>query len=604
MRVILVAIFTGTTLLSFTDGPAIAQNNLAGGPKPSASSVLLDRGDESTIVTTVPADPKKGQPVAFRLYKSNGQVSTRIFNKIDVAECTGALGPGDVCKSSSDTGTLRLVYRLAEAPEKNKAVKYDVALDLTDTSRGEIGQLINVSEAFKEMQGDVQKYYSSEIFTPHVKGNPNGEIRLVIEANNPAASNNSDEYIRERIGSIYDWLEPRLPDPTAVTVRIEPLDRAIPNNQPLKYKVSGIRILPGGRNEAIENGKVEIVIVTDHNFPSGKYSIEVAFVGNPPRELAKPFSNDLAGVSAKPPDASKNDMTLGLREFKNNLDLGLAFTSSVSDVKVGSKSQRLRQSNGILDLRFAPWLKKSLDDHEVFLFTPFFIDAKVSTGSIDAKTLSLNRIYLGTQLTARYINDTWQNKHLFTFRGVNASDRDFKRSEAKFEFEYRPLFSHLNQPLLSHYAKPGPERVLVPKGLPNPKQVIDGWFGYQIQPFVGVELGDVYRAARNALNIEEQSRFVRRLDLGMDIVLNLSRFVNLRISDTAYLRGEVSSGSRRNYFSGEIDAPIVTSGDTLQCLFVSYERGDQPPFGTPGVNSFKIGYRITSNFFHLIPKPN
>jgi hypothetical protein len=361
-----------------------------------------------------------------------------------------------------------------------------------------------------------------------------------------------------------------------------------------------MRILPELQRDAVSSGKIEIFMVTDRNFPSGKYSMKVAFTDSPPRELAEPFAADQSGVTGKAPDASRNDMTLGLREFNNNVDLGLAFTSSVSDVKVGNRTQRQRQNNGILDLRFAPWLKKPLDKNEVFLFTPFFIDAKISTGSIDAKTLSLNRIYLGTELTARYIDDKLMAKQLFTFRGVNASDRDFKRAEAKFEFEYRPLFDLLNQPLASHYMREGPERVLVPKNLPNPKQVIDGWFGYQIQPFAGVELGDVYHAARNALNVEEQSRFVRRLVLGMDIEFNLTKFADLKISDTAYLRGEVSSGSRRNYFSGEIDAPIVTSGNTLQCLFVKYERGDQPPFATPGVNSFKIGYRITSNLFRLV----
>ena len=126
-------------------------------------------------------------------------------------------------------------------------------------------------------------------------------------------------------------------------------------------------------------------------------------------------------------------------------------------------------------------------------------------------------------------------------------------------------------------------------------------FGYQIQPFVGTEIGVVYRDKRQAFDVEDSSRTLRRVYFGTDMLFNLTRYANLKLTDTFYYRGEAPQHPTRNYFRSEIQAVLFNSPDTSQCIFFSFERGDQPPFSTPSVNAFKIGYRITSNFFERRP---
>ena len=306
-----------------------------------------------------------------------------------------------------------------------------------------------------------------------------------------------------------------------------------------------------------------------------------------------------AGVkNIPPPDASRagNDKSLELREIKTNFDASVAFTSSVEEKRQGKVNIRTRQNNAVLDLMFAPILNKPLDDNEVHLFTPFFVDAKVSNGPISEKTLSLNRIILGTQYAVRWRpKDRGFNKYVFSFQGLNVSDRDFKRVEAKFNFAFRPIFSKWNKPLENRHVTPEPPSRLVPEN--GPKFIRTGSFGYQIQPTVGFELGGVYRSRRSAFNNEDSSRDLRRVFFGLDSLFNITRFANLKFTDTFYIRGESSTARYRNYFKGELSVPILLSPRTAQSVFLSFERGNQPPFVTPSVNAIKIGYRISSAFF-------
>jgi hypothetical protein len=258
-----------------------------------------------------------------------------------------------------------------------------------------------------------------------------------------------------------------------------------------------------------------------------------------------------------------------------------------------------RQNDGVIDLRFAPLLDWHKDGDFKNYLTPFFIDAKVSNGKISVKTLSLNRIVFGTEYMRRdvMLNSRDKNKLIYFFRGLSASDRDFKRAEAKFNFEFRPLFYRLYSPINGDVeAVPS---VLIrsspPKILPRHN------FGYQIQPFVGTEIGGVYRNKRQAFDVEDISRTLRRAYFGTDMLFNLTEHANIKLSDTFYYRGEDPRHRTRNYFHGEVQAVLFNTPDTSQCIFFSFERGDQPPFSTPSVSAFKIGYRITSNLFQRRP---
>src|SRR5205823_5467039 len=168
-------------------------------------------------------------------------------------------------------------------------------------------------------------------------------------------------------------------------------------------------------------------------------------------------------------------------------------------------------------------------------------------------------------------------------------------AEAKGEFEFRPIFERLNQPLrIKHTAT---KSVLIPDS--PPKEISSGgFFGYQIQPFVGFEGGRVYRRSRSAFKGEEQGDTVRRLLFGADMAFNLTTRFTLSFTDIFYLRGETPAHRARNYFTGTIEAPLGNfSRNAAQSIFFSFERGNQPPFATPAVNALKFGYRVRSDFF-------
>ena len=86
-----------------------------------------------------------------------------------------------------------------------------------------------------------------------------------------------------------------------------------------------MRLEPGGYSEAVAGGEVDIVLVTNRNFPAGKYDLEVVFGKDAPPELSGRLTNLLNGRrNKKPADASNagNDRSYLLRDIKNNLDLG------------------------------------------------------------------------------------------------------------------------------------------------------------------------------------------------------------------------------------------------------------------------------------------
>lgn len=92
---------------------------------------------------------------------------------------------------------------------------------------------------------------------------------------------------------------------------------------------------------------------------------------------------------------------------------------------------------------------------------------------------------------------------------------------------------------------------------------------------------------------------MRRLRVGAEMKFSLGPSVNIRLSDTFFVRGNVKGGAHtRNYFSGTAEVPLGNrSTNYAQCLFFSFERGDQPPFSSASVNALKFGYRLRSDFF-------
>ena len=226
------------------------------------------------------------------------------------------------------------------------------------------------------------------------------------------------------------------------------------------------------------------------------------------------------------------------------------------------------------------------------IWTPAYLDAKISNGKITKDTLSLNRVVLGTKLEYqyRYNNETYPTYYSFQFTGSHASDRDFKQAEYKGAVEFRPFIGSLYHPLKSQ------PPVLEKRELVNKDTTVPVRHGYEIVPYVGFELGRTYLRRRPAEAVKP-SDTVRRLYFGLDLVYNPTDRMTFSASDTFYVRGESKDDRYRNYFIGTFDYKLGTfaKGKASHGAFLSFERGGQPPFDEADVNVLKFGYRVTAD---------
>jgi hypothetical protein len=321
--------------------------------------------------------------------------------------------------------------------------------------------------------------------------------------------------------------------------------------------------------------------------PSGEYKLKVDFTasGHPELDLGT-FE-----VEAKGPDGpDATDEKRGANDF---LDLGLTLTSSVNEEEQPDKTtKRVRTSRGVMDLFLAPILNMRTvqtlgkGGGLVQVFTPFYVDSKISTGKITKDTLALNRIELGStyefrQYRIKAYSDLF--RHALSFK--HNSDRDFKQDEVKFVYEFQPIWGRLNRPRGS--------ALNILHGDPVPDSADK--FGYEIVPIIGVELGRTYRV-RDPKEFEGISRNIRRFYFGGSMTFDLTRFVEFSLDDLFYVRGENAKDRTENYFSGSLEVLLGKIGNgnfrAAQALFLSFERGEQAPFTNPSVNVFKFGYRI------------
>jgi hypothetical protein len=559
-------------------------------------------GNTHRIETFINTGLKTGAQLSASVYKKSGGVTAKFAESAAVPDCAGAMVGGQFCKDTSVANRVTLVYQFAAPPAADE--KLFVSFAMTDDADRDLGFFVDVKTDFDAVKPFVRPFKNN--VTTYTASGPKkmmveANAALGIEISSSDAPDANTPYRQQRIRDIYTWLNGQKANPSGIAnVRVESRTGVLPVN----YPITSFAIVPENVAQAVSDEGVTIVLIGDGDYPTEKFDTEVVFNNNPPLELAGALTNTVAGVSRiAAPDAEQvgKDKTLGARSLDTNLDLGVAFTSSVKDQKKDGETVRERSNNGTLDLRFAPWLNIRLTPPQKLqqFITPIFIDTKVSTGKVTEDSLSLNRTIIGTEYAIRYLQSTEQgkrNKYILSFRLNNTSDRDFKRSEGKFTFEFRPVFDALNSPLRLKFRKPVPMSVLIPDN--GPKFVPVGWFGFQIQPYVGVELGRTYRLRRDVFEGEETTRNVRRLVLGTDIVLNLTRHANLSLTDIFYVRGETPRDRGRNYFNGELEAPLGNLGPrAAHSIFFSFERGDQPPFAGPSVNALKIGYRIVSDFF-------
>lgn len=319
--------------------------------------------------------------------------------------------------------------------------------------------------------------------------------------------------------------------------------------------------------------------------PAGEYTVNQVFaVSTGPELHFRELKETLKGPDG--PDATEEKR--GLEDF---LDLGLTLTSSVEEEEQADKtSKRVRTTRGVMDLFLAPILNlrtvKPLGRKGgvVQIFTPFYIDSKISTGKITKDTLALNRVELGStyefrQYRIKAYSDLF--RHALSFK--HNSDRDFKQDEFKFVYEFQPIWGRLNRPLGS--------ALNILNGEPVPDTT--DRFGYEVVPIVGVELGRTYRV-RDPKEFEGISRNVRRFYFGASMTFDLTKYLQLSLEDLFYVRGENEKDRTENYFVSSIEAPLGQIGKlrAAHALFLSFERGEQAPFSNPSVNILKFGYRI------------
>lgn len=338
----------------------------------------------------------------------------------------------------------------------------------------------------------------------------------------------------------------------------------------------------------------------------GFYDLELSFqqlppAADPPVELAnKLLKLKIQVLSHKLPDAKTLDdapKSTGKRPLDDNLDVQVVFTSSVKDEVRAGVPTRFRDTKWKGGIRFAPLLnalkEPDIDNNIFYFFTPVFVDARISSGKITKDTLSLNRIYIGSEFEIRHYSNpsTYPSYQRWIVRAQNASDRDFKQVEFTGGLEFQPVFSKLNRPLKWDVRSRKPTLNPDPKAAPINYSNTMG-FGYQFLPQIGFQLGKTYRD-KNSIATINKTDFVRRFYLGGTLNLDLTSYVRLSITDTLYFRGERPESVRHNYFNGTVEVPLPTWSNSIgNAFYVSFERGGQPPFAATDVNSFTAGYRL------------
>lgn len=581
-------VFMTFWILGYAGGAALAQDE----DKP----VALIRQTPETVEYFIKVQTNAKLPQGSKLSVVLSNKNNLVLWEENVTSCA-AVAPSKPCQQVTTKGLAEIFIPLSQVPQPPD--KYRVSFAISD--------------------GAGKGSFRSIDVIPDLKASgPRSDLDckngLIVDVQSDATLDDATEisYFETRMKELDKWLKTNKANPPKIAkVRIEPLTKANISEQ----AISSFSVSPAVEGQshnmdldvarALAFQKASVCIQFHERLPSEKFNAEVTFQNTPPLELEKPLTKALPGATGiATPSASSipDENKLGLRSLENNLDLGFLYTSAVKDVKKEDQTVRERQNRGSLDLRFAPSIRGRMRPPEVKkwqpFWTPVFIDAKISTGSVSEETLSLNRILFGTEVAFRYVQGTTRgqrDKYVITLRGTNASDRDYNQAEVKGELEFRPIFETLNQPLRIRRASV--PAVLVPDS-PQKEVPSGGFLGYQIQPFVGIEAGWRYRERRPTFKAEEQSDAVRRLRFGIDIAFNLTPRLTLTLTDIFYLRGESPGDRKRNYFSSIIEAPLGNlSRNAAQSVYFSFERGNQPPFSTAGVNALKFGYRIKSDFF-------
>ncbi len=342
---------------------------------------------------------------------------------------------------------------------------------------------------------------------------------------------------------------------------------------------------------------------TENGFPA-KFSTQLTYKNATPKEISRPLKVVAQEITQVAVNTKEDTGSVGERVRPNRLDVGFQFGTSVGEKEetidgVTVKNIK-RTSRGTVDLRVSAF--RPLEKGEWFSWEPVFLDAKVSNDKITGDTLSLNRVVIGTRFdftnflnfkNSAASNPTYLN---FVVKPVQASDRDFKQLEYKLIGEFEPRLAFLNR--IPANFKNTVNKVITNPGETQPTRFVEPSWGYKISPLIGGEIGKTWLRRRPAEAIEPTD-YIKRFYAGLDMTFYAPFNVSFSLYDKFYWNfGKDRNGKnvdgRENYFKASLDIGIRKTRGFGDSIYLSFEKGNEPPFGARDINAFKVGYRFVN----------
>jgi hypothetical protein len=281
-----------------------------------------------------------------------------------------------------------------------------------------------------------------------------------------------------------------------------------------------------------------------------------------------------------PAEAEKRD-----DERKGVFEVGGGLTTAKQKEGAADLSED-RETSGFVDLRLALNTRYYFERgsrgelSSWWSWTPAQFDATISEGQLLGKNLTTNTMRLFTQaqfvknITPRESDGTRDASDFIALNleGGAAADRDLRVIDytGAADFQWEP--GYLNQTFGRSDADETPAIL------------------FTLSP-VGVELGG--RQVRRDPFFEGADAFIRRYRFGVRAELQLPPFAQFTVENRFWVRGEVDENRFRNYFKTSLNLfPRRLNENVSAGIFLSYEAGSLPPFSTPAVATFKVGFRV------------
>jgi hypothetical protein len=327
---------------------------------------------------------------------------------------------------------------------------------------------------------------------------------------------------------------------------------------------------------------LRVVLEFDRSLPAGlAVNVTLKFPDDvfPPNVIADslPLEQFRGGITGKVPTNAALAAGKDRDPIRTNVvEVGGSYSTAIKlDKDPTSTKPPQRKTDGTLDLRFAtPTIFFKDETEKWWSWTPAQFDGTISTGKLTGDNLATNTMRLFTQvqrvITVKRRSDRdWLR---FTGEGGAAADRDLRTIEytGSADFRYSPAFLFRT---LSDNPLPGRAPTLLVEFMP-----------------AGVELGK--RQVRRD-PIFPADDFVRRFRFAEKLELQLPPYLQFKIEDRSWIRGEVQRNKFRNYFLTTLTFfPAKLNSNSSAGVFLSYERGVLPPFSTARTSTFKIGFRV------------